>query len=174
MRRTRVWRLITFTIDDDRGQPVPLCAFTKSDLRNARPTRTPHDAEIMIAGRTCYAVMAVLVLLAIGARIATEFFAGPASILRSPPFTLVVLLYAVIVLIPIVGPRLPKRIWGTVTDDARQSLLRATVCPSCGYSLRDVKREDDGCTICPECGAAWRLTEACQTGLAAKSAANQP
>ena len=32
-------------------------------------------------------------------------------------------------------------------------------CPTCGYSLRRLDPEPDGCTVCPECGAAWRLTE---------------
>ena len=30
-------------------------------------------------------------------------------------------------------------------------------CGLCGYTLRGLQEEDDGCTICPECGAAWRL-----------------
>ncbi len=30
-------------------------------------------------------------------------------------------------------------------------------CAACGYSLRGLKPEFDGCTVCPECGAAWRL-----------------
>ena len=104
----------------------------------------------MIAGRMWYAVMAALVLLAIGGRIAAEFFAGPASILRSLPMTQVVLLYAVIVLIPIVGPRLPKRIWGPLrTTPGDRSCGPQSARPAA--TRCDVKREDDGCTICPEC-----------------------
>jgi len=28
-------------------------------------------------------------------------------------------------------------------------------CATCGYSLRGVQPEPDGCTVCPECGSAW-------------------
>ena len=30
-------------------------------------------------------------------------------------------------------------------------------CPSCGYDLTELPREDDGCVVCPECGAAWAM-----------------
>ncbi|MEM1071826.1 MAG: hypothetical protein AAGB48_03840 [Planctomycetota bacterium] len=32
-----------------------------------------------------------------------------------------------------------------------------TKCMSCGYGLRDLSPEPDGCIVCPECGAAWKL-----------------
>ena len=42
-------------------------------------------------------------------------------------------------------------------------LVRAYVndgfCGSCGFTVRDLKPEDDGCRVCPECGCAWRLGE---------------
>jgi hypothetical protein len=31
------------------------------------------------------------------------------------------------------------------------------LCPACGYGIRGVPSEADGCTVCPECGAAWRV-----------------
>ncbi len=30
-------------------------------------------------------------------------------------------------------------------------------CASCGYSLDDLPKADDGCVQCPECQAAWRF-----------------
>lgn len=40
-------------------------------------------------------------------------------------------------------------------------LVRAYVdygfCGSCGFVIRDLKPEADGCRVCPECGSAWRL-----------------
>ncbi len=29
-------------------------------------------------------------------------------------------------------------------------------CPSCGYMLKDLPIDRDGCATCPECGSAWR------------------
>jgi hypothetical protein len=36
-------------------------------------------------------------------------------------------------------------------------LSKTQACLACGYSLKDLPSDPDGCTICPECGAAWRL-----------------
>ena len=30
------------------------------------------------------------------------------------------------------------------------------VCLACGYSLKGIDPDPDGCTVCPECGGAWR------------------
>lgn len=29
-------------------------------------------------------------------------------------------------------------------------------CPSCGYPLKSLPTDADGCSMCPECGAGWR------------------
>lgn len=29
-------------------------------------------------------------------------------------------------------------------------------CAGCGYELKDLQVEDDGCVVCPECNAAWK------------------
>jgi len=29
-------------------------------------------------------------------------------------------------------------------------------CPTCGYELRSLPLDPDGCVTCPECGAAWK------------------
>lgn len=42
------------------------------------------------------------------------------------------------------------------TRAAREACLGADVCPACGYSLRALSAEADGCRVCPECAAAWR------------------
>lgn len=36
------------------------------------------------------------------------------------------------------------------------SYVAEGICASCGYSLRGLPDEPDGCVTCPECGAAWR------------------
>jgi Zn-finger nucleic acid-binding protein len=35
--------------------------------------------------------------------------------------------------------------------------VRAELCGSCGYELRGIAPEADGCTVCPECGGAWSV-----------------
>lgn len=37
--------------------------------------------------------------------------------------------------------------------------VRNSICPACGYNLKGLEPQDDGCTVCPECGAAWRLED---------------
>jgi len=36
------------------------------------------------------------------------------------------------------------------------SYVAEGICASCGYSLKGLPDESDGCVTCPECGAAWR------------------
>ena len=43
------------------------------------------------------------------------------------------------------------------TSARRAGSLDLGLCPSCGYGLREIEAEEDGCRECPECGAAWRL-----------------
>ena len=33
----------------------------------------------------------------------------------------------------------------------------AEFCGSCGFELRGLANDADGCRVCPECGAAWRI-----------------
>src|SRR5262249_55442944 len=39
---------------------------------------------------------------------------------------------------------------------AVDELLKSESCPTCGYSIKGLKTEGDGCWVCPECGGAWR------------------
>lgn len=34
--------------------------------------------------------------------------------------------------------------------------LQRGCCPSCGYTLKGLNLESDGCILCPECNAAWK------------------
>ena len=46
---------------------------------------------------------------------------------------------------------LASRRWVLALRDA------VPVCASCGYDMRGLPSDPDGCTLCPECGAAWKL-----------------
>lgn len=37
----------------------------------------------------------------------------------------------------------------------RASMLARRRCPACGYDLRGLAAEPDGCLVCPECRGAW-------------------
>jgi hypothetical protein len=39
----------------------------------------------------------------------------------------------------------------------RKGFLACHCCASCGYSLRGLTPQPDGCTVCPECASAWKL-----------------
>ena len=43
------------------------------------------------------------------------------------------------------------------TRSLRPIMRSLGICWSCGYDIRALVPEHDGCTVCPECGAAWRL-----------------
>jgi predicted Zn-ribbon and HTH transcriptional regulator len=44
-------------------------------------------------------------------------------------------------------------------DVARANALfiKHKVCVCCGYELKSLPEEADGCVVCPECGAAWQF-----------------
>lgn len=37
-----------------------------------------------------------------------------------------------------------------------RAMLREGKCASCGYPLKGIPAQGDGCVVCSECGAAWR------------------
>ena len=47
-----------------------------------------------------------------------------------------------------------------MADTLRTTLLAEGYCAACGYSMRGLNSDADGCTTCPECSAAWRLAGA--------------
>lgn len=51
----------------------------------------------------------------------------------------------------------PRRLPARRSDELRRQLLSMERCASCGYRLREVEPEADGCRVCPECGGAWRF-----------------
>jgi len=42
----------------------------------------------------------------------------------------------------------------------RDAMVAEGLCASCGYPIRGLEVEADGCAVCPECGAAWKVGEA--------------
>ncbi len=53
-------------------------------------------------------------------------------------------------------------LWGRTSASLSWRYLKAGSmilkrCPACGYNLRGLDPDLDGCTVCPECHAAWIL-----------------
>lgn len=62
---------------------------------------------------------------------------------------------AVVLTVPMLVARLTYR-RGTQRLPSMVAQLAAHChCGNCGYDLRALAREADGCVVCPECGAAW-------------------
>src|SRR5262249_37412294 len=50
------------------------------------------------------------------------------------------------------------RSFGRIPIGARVDLmLRHTLCPDCGSSIKNIPAAPDGCTVCPKCAAAWKM-----------------
>lgn len=41
----------------------------------------------------------------------------------------------------------------------RETHLRHSVCPACGYGLLGQMVHQDGCVVCPECASAWNVAD---------------
>lgn len=41
----------------------------------------------------------------------------------------------------------------------RETHLRHSVCPACGYGLLGQMAQPDGCVVCPECASAWNVAD---------------
>lgn len=53
---------------------------------------------------------------------------------------------------PIAALALSRR---PTAEEMRPLVRGCGCCLACGYALRGVPEQTDGCTVCPECGAAW-------------------
>lgn len=67
-------------------------------------------------------------------------------------------LLAAVLIVPMVIIWSAARVRGSTRIAAE--LLTAGYCPQCGYGIRGVRPERDGCSVCPECSAAWRIAGA--------------
>lgn len=49
-------------------------------------------------------------------------------------------------------------LWGSrrLNRQLIEGAVKLGHCPSCGYPLKSLPMDADGCSTCPECGAGWR------------------
>ncbi|MBX3359020.1 MAG: hypothetical protein KF745_11410 [Phycisphaeraceae bacterium] len=48
-------------------------------------------------------------------------------------------------------------LWQASAGALAERWIRRGQCPSCGYTIKGLKAEDDGCVVCPECNGAWNM-----------------
>lgn len=54
----------------------------------------------------------------------------------------------------------PRKQWPDVPMRVRAAVMvNHGHCADCGYSIKGLPPEADGCCVCPECGAAWKLPQ---------------
>jgi len=142
---------------DDRGNPSKICTirnackesgYAKGFLVNRDETGRFWSA-FLITG-FLYAGLMHLVLWITITRGSEPFF--------SPPF-IVGFVFSFVFYGGSMGLMVKLYGWRS-SKHARQAMLRAGLCPGCGYQLPDVPPDSEGCTVCPECGAAWKLDDA--------------
>lgn len=150
------------TISDDRGTPVPLWsaqgtpadADGPADLR-ARVTALMTDR---VRGWTRQPITraSTPVVLALAVLVTTPPLLTLAFGVRSPYAITVMMGGLFAVVIPLWMRAVQRGMAGAV----RATLLAEGRCASCGYSMRGLTAEADGCAVCPECAAAWRFDPA--------------
>ena len=70
-------------------------------------------------------------------------------------FGAVVVACALVVAVVVAAASMPP----ARSSDLVREWLAFGCCASCGYSLKGIHADADGCTVCPECGAAWKLPD---------------
>lgn len=152
--------LPTITTRDDRARPVDLWRpRANPDAEDAVPLELQQRIAAVTADRhkgilreplTAAHVPFLLAILAMGS--APLLFAV-FGIARTSYWTPVLFGMA----IPALFYFRTRAIHRGMADTLRTTLLAEGHCASCGYSMRGLAPQADGCTPCPECGAAWRL-----------------
>lgn len=106
--------------------------------------RTRHRAVIIISSAVI--LLGVIILVAI-------LITGDRSAIRTLTNPMFIAPMVVGVAVPFLIVRAER------LRTLARVMLRHRCCPHCGYSLRELPREDDGVTACPECGSVWRLDD---------------
>jgi hypothetical protein len=146
------------TITDHRGRRVPLVpyeltSFVDDPQRTARLSATSHLARQPVTAREVrrgigYGLLVLPVML-IGALAPSWLAFG----LKLPWWAMILAAIPLGAIPAILTIFLVRR---TAVDRIAHSYIAADYCASCGYDLKSIGPEEDGCRICPECGAAWR------------------
>ncbi len=149
---------------DDRGRPVRATAAGWGPSRKHSDELTRARAR-QIERSFSQSGAPVKRVTLIATLVSMPFFILPAV---SIPFIVPVLLrhanaYWAIPIGLVVGILGPLAMMFVLRRLMLPRLVRAYVadgfCGSCGFTIRGLEPEADGCRVCPECGCAWRLEE---------------
>lgn len=153
---------------DHRGKPVPIpsgltVAAVAADSRlspRARERITAHlrrdELSWAESAQGCaweFAVQFLLVPIAVVVVLCWWWFIARGWSKQAVKWSIVAVSIAVFVAYISLDIWVKRACRGTVIE----ALLREGLCPSCGYEIKTVPPQADGCSVCPECGAAWRL-----------------
>ncbi len=146
------------TIIDDRGKRVPLVnhdwrAYLGGDAERMNRIKAaasveswrPSAQELRRVAMFC---LFMLPAILVGA-LAPAFITSRTWLPRWAQF-LVILSTAV--LPALISVFVVRRV---LAQRIARSHVRAGLCASCGYDIRSIPGDAEGCRVCPECGAAW-------------------
>lgn len=143
-------------LQDDRGRPfqfAPVDGIESSAPRSAR--RALRLAQHYQRGSFGLGLVGVFIAVCVfvAPSLVMLIRAGYVSLIRPWLNTALGVFIVAGALTLVVGPLW----WRSRLTRSRAAILTHGFCPSCGYCLRGIPTEDDGCRVCPECAAAWRL-----------------
>jgi len=156
-------------LTDDRGRPAGLLDWEALDSRDPTEhlvrvmaqraagdsTKDPRSLMFGTAGCLVRGLLSAVVVLVMME--ASRLIGLPVAMGTLPAVALLGL--AVILRLPLergINRLVARGVGLSNASEIAHAALDSALCPSCGYSLRDLPLEPDGCVLCPECGAAWR------------------
>ncbi len=144
---------------DDRGKPCGIAELSRRQLgwrmmglgsktpdehvRREQPMTQAYDVAVAIAGG--------IVGLFVWKYAVTPVLPGGGFWWGTFAYVVFVPAFATAAWV-LVLPEIRRRRFGRISE----IYLDAGRCAGCGYELKDLTPEGDGCVVCPECHAAWR------------------
>jgi hypothetical protein len=156
-------------LTDDRGRPAGLLDWESLDPRNptedlvrrlarrasADATKDPRSLVVGAAGCLLKGALGATVLLALFGVL--RWIGAPPAMGTLP--AVILMAGAVLLRHPLergINRFIERRVGLNNAREIAHEALDSALCPACGYSMRDLPIDPDGCVLCPECGAAWR------------------
>jgi len=140
------------TIRDNRGVrrqcvAAPLALSRKPDDQSGAALR---DVQKRIDSSNFWPWL-IAMLICLGLAIAMVL------VIRSGPRTWLTDVTLLALFASMWGVWLAQRAWNRRRGMFIAAAMVRGLCPACGYDLREIDPEEDGCSVCPECAGAWKI-----------------